>query len=100
MCCREPDKVVPAIDKSSGFPVDRPMPDALALHMRIKPKHGRRWRRWRVAQIDAIAVNLAAKPEFQTCDFSVCESLHRISSLTNAASDSLRACPKGRSQAT
>src|SRR5436190_11899374 len=42
------------------------MPDALALHMGIKPKHSRWRRRWRVAQIDAVTVGIAAKAELET----------------------------------
>src|SRR5437879_1723939 len=96
----EPDEVVSAINEGRSFTVERPMPDALALHMGIKPKHSRWRRRWRVAQIDAVTVGIAPKAELETRNLPLREGFHRVGSLANTARDGLRTRPESRRQAT
>src|SRR5262249_49986784 len=81
----EPDEIVSAIHHRRCLPVNRPVPDAFTLHMRIELEHGSwRWGR-RIAQVDTVAVFIAAEAELEAGNIPICKSLDPVNSLTNTS---------------
>ena len=57
------------------------------------------WGRRRVAEIDAVAIGVAAKTDLEACDVPFGEGLDGVGSLADSVGDGLRACPEGGRQA-
>src|SRR5262249_31678352 len=96
----EPDEIVSAIHHRRCLPVNRPLPDAFTLHMRIELEHGSwRWGR-RIAKVDTVAVFIAAEAELEAGNIPFCKSLDPVNSLTNTSRNRLRTCPEDGWQTT
>lgn len=94
----EPNEVVSTFHHDRCLPVNRPMPDAFALHTRIKLKHRSGWWWRRVSEVDAVAVCITSEAQLETGRSPPDEPLDRVSPLPNASRDGLRTCPEGGRQ--
>ncbi len=93
----EPHKVVAALHQGSRLAVDRAMPQAFALDVRIESKKcaGRKG----ITQVDAVAIRIAAKSELEALRLAAGERLDGMRTLSDAPRDGLRPGPQGGRQA-
>ena len=84
---RDLHQPIVAIHKHRSSAIDAAMPDTFTLDGRVQRK--RRLRRRRISKIDAVAVGIAGKSQFQADRFLPRSAFNRVLALANASRDLL-----------